>query len=342
MKNYIFILLSIISLNSFATDFDVTIIDSAVDFSHDYLSKYKSQHGVFNVHENKPLDESKRRLYSFFGEYNHATHVAGIVASYLDNTKQNKAFLSNAFFIKVGSKIDANAFEKLTYFLRQTNPRVVNISIAERYKESVAHVLKSLITEPSDSPAFINAVHEKMLDGFNTKMNEQNALWRNLFNEFPQTLFVIAAGNDHRIMAGEIGNNVTLPTTWEMYKKKLLDGEIPGFKSFVAQINLPNTLTVGSFVGEVLQLSSFSNYGSNVVDILADGDKVNSTYPDGQWKVDSGTSMAAPQISGLAASILQSNLNLTTEELKYEIYRRSNTTHLFKNYSEMGRYYVRQ
>ena len=218
----------------------------------------------------------------------------------------------------------------------------MNISIAERYKESVSHVLNSLVTEPSNNPEFIRAVHQKMLDGFNTKMNEQNQLWRNLFNEFPQTLFVIAAGNDHRVMAGEMSPDAVLPNTWEEYKRKLLDGQLLGFKSFVAQINLPNTLTVGSFIGEVLQLSSFSNYGNTVVDILADGDRVNSTYPDGQWKVDSGTSMAAPQITGLAASILQGNLNLTTEELKYEIFRRSNTTHLFKNYSEMGRYYLRQ
>ena len=51
--------------------------------------------------------------------------------------------------------------------------------------------------------------------------------------------------------------------------------------------------------------------------------------------------MAAPQISGLAASILQNKLYLTTEELKYEIFRRSNKTHLFKNFSENGRYFFK-
>ena len=133
------------------------------------MSKHKSPHGVFNVHENQPLDESKRRLYSFFGEYNHATHVAGIIASYLDHNKSNKALISNAFFIKVGSKIDEVAFEKLTQYLRQTNPRVVNISIAERYKASVSHVLNSLVNEPTNDPEFIRSVHNKMLDGFNSK-----------------------------------------------------------------------------------------------------------------------------------------------------------------------------
>ena len=114
-----------------------------------------------------------------------------------------------------------------------------------------------------------------------------------------------------------------------------------GFKSLVSQINLPNTITVGSYTGDELVMAETSNYGKYVVDILADGHEVKSTMPDSKWGVQSGTSTAAPQISGFAASILQDNLELSTMDLKREVYFRSYTSSLFSDYVENGRYFIR-
>ena len=222
IKNFILIVLFIFfSFRGFSKDFEITVIDSAIDFTHEYLSKYKSKHGVFDVHMNKPLDETKRKLLMFFGEYNHATHVAGIIASYLDNSKTNLGKISNAYFIKVGSKVTGDSFPLLESYLQKTNPRIVNISIAEQYKFAMTHILKSMETKPEDTSDFIQSAHKNILKIFNGHMDVQNSHWINLFNKFPNTLFVIAAGNDGRVLAGADAPNTNLPSTWEEYKNEL-------------------------------------------------------------------------------------------------------------------------
>ena len=61
----------------------------------------------------------------------------------------------------------------------------------------------------------------------------------------------------------------------------------------------PAVITVGaSTIADAR--ASFSNYGS-VVDILAPGSQVLSTYPGGGTASLSGTSMASPHVQGLAA-----------------------------------------
>ncbi len=47
-------------------------------------------------------------------------------------------------------------------------------------------------------------------------------------------------------------------------------------------------------------LSSFSNYGTTTVDIAAPGSSIMSTYLSNQYAYLSGTSMAAPQVSGIS------------------------------------------
>lgn len=47
-------------------------------------------------------------------------------------------------------------------------------------------------------------------------------------------------------------------------------------------------------------LSSFSNYGATTVDIAAPGSSIVSTYLSNQYAYLSGTSMAAPQVSGIS------------------------------------------
>jgi subtilisin family serine protease len=48
----------------------------------------------------------------------------------------------------------------------------------------------------------------------------------------------------------------------------------------------------------------FSNYGKNEVDVFAPGVDILSTVPGNEYERDSGTSMAAPVVSGLAALIM--------------------------------------
>jgi subtilisin family serine protease len=63
------------------------------------------------------------------------------------------------------------------------------------------------------------------------------------------------------------------------------------------------------------ELASFTNYGS-VVDITAPGVRVQSTTFDGGWGLNSGTSMAAPFASGVAALILAADPTLSPNAVR--------------------------
>jgi subtilisin family serine protease len=63
-------------------------------------------------------------------------------------------------------------------------------------------------------------------------------------------------------------------------------------------------------------IGSFSNYGKKTVDLFAPGVEIYSTTPDNTYKEESGTSMASPSTTGVAALLLSYFPELTTSELK--------------------------
>ena len=79
-----------------------------------------------------------------------------------------------------------------------------------------------------------------------------------------------------------------------------------------------NFLTVGSSSSEYNQeqISVFSNYGMVNVDLFAPGDKIWSTMPNKNFDYNSGTSMAAPNASGVAAIIRSYFPRLSASEVK--------------------------
>ncbi len=62
--------------------------------------------------------------------------------------------------------------------------------------------------------------------------------------------------------------------------------------------------------------ASFSNYGKSNVDIFAPGVRIYSTMPDNKYDFQSGTSMAAPSISGVASLILSYFPKLSAKKVK--------------------------
>ena len=82
-----------------------------------------------------------------------------------------------------------------------------------------------------------------------------------------------------------------------------------------------NAIVVGSskpYFGKNI-LSSFSNYGKNNVDIFAPGNKIYSTLPQNEYGFKGGTSMAAPMVTSIAATIRSYYPNLSAKEVKQVI-----------------------
>jgi len=66
-------------------------------------------------------------------------------------------------------------------------------------------------------------------------------------------------------------------------------------------------------------LASFSHYGPVSVDLAAPGTNIYSTYYDGTYVFMSGTSMATPHVSGVAALVKSVNPSLTAIQIKNAI-----------------------
>ena len=83
------------------------------------------------------------------------------------------------------------------------------------------------------------------------------------------------------------------------------EGERPGAPvQYPAAHGLPNVISVAA-VDHTGELAPFSSRDRGVVDVAAPGAAILSAYPGGRMALSSGTSQAAPHVSGLVALALQ-------------------------------------
>ena len=63
-------------------------------------------------------------------------------------------------------------------------------------------------------------------------------------------------------------------------------------------------------------VAGFSNYGRDSVDLFAPGSEIRSTVPGDGYEEAEGTSMAAPQVAGVAALVWSQYPRLTAADLR--------------------------
>ena len=87
------------------------------------------------------------------------------------------------------------------------------------------------------------------------------------------------------------------------------------FPHYPSGYDLPNVMSIAA-LNRRDERASFSNWGPKSVHLAAPGAEILSTWLGGQYEEHSGTSMATPVVSGVAALVLSVEPNLSVAELK--------------------------
>jgi thermitase len=109
-----------------------------------------------------------------------------------------------------------------------------------------------------------------------------------------------AAGDEGILFVAAAGNNA---------------GDNDRRAHYPSNFDLPNVISVAA-LDRSDSLASFSNYGLKSVHIAAPGRDILSTWLGDEYREASGTSMAAPQVSGVAALIISKNPKLSIAKLR--------------------------
>ena len=112
-----------------------------------------------------------------------------------------------------------------------------------------------------------------------------------------KTLFVVAAGNGNQYQIG-----------YDIDKSPVYPASLP----------YDNVITVGNLLFNG-HLDESSNYGATSVDLAAPGTYILSTIPGDSYAYMSGTSMAAPMVTGAAALIYSARTDLSLQDIKTAI-----------------------
>ena len=218
-----------------------------------------------------------------YGNYAHGTHVTGIA---LSGNPAAHVVVSRLTFDNhlvpekptvAQAKKDADATVTSVNYFKAHGVRVVNMS----WGGDLASIDTALEQNHfAGTPTERRALAKKIYNiGYSELYNAMKA--------DPTTLYCIAAGNS--------------------------DNDVEFSDVFPSSFKLPNVLVVGA-VDQAGDQTSFTSFGN--VDVYSDGFEVNSYIPGGDHARLSGTSMAAPQVTNLAAKLFAVKPSLTVAQVK--------------------------
>lgn len=149
-----------------------------------------------------------------------------------------------------------------------------------------------------DAIEAINYVIERKKDGVNVRVI--SASWGSTQRSRALEDVIRKAGDEGILFVAASGNS------------NANTDRVPHYPS---SYNLPNVVSVAA-LNRNDDLASFSNYGPKSVHIAAPGVEILSTWLNREYKEASGTSMATPVVSGVAALILSKENDLSVKELR--------------------------
>jgi hypothetical protein len=218
------------------------------------------------------------------GGYSHGTHVAGIAMAGNPYARVANARIEFGHTLlpdpcpteELERRTAAN-FASYADFIRKTGARVVNMSWGGN--------LRSYEVELEQC-------------GIGKDIAERKAMARKSFELHHKALTAAIASLPEVLFVASAGNSGNDPTFNDAYP---------------SGIALPNLVAVGA-VDKAGDEASFTSYGPTVL-LHANGYQVDSYVPGGRRIAYSGTSMAAPQVSNLAAKMLAVKPSLKPQEV---------------------------
>lgn len=255
-------------------------LDVEADRDTPAADAFRKRMDALSVDQVAPLREAS----TFYASYSHGTATAALTmagnpAARLLVIRSNSSGYqtSQPAVTPAIARQDAVITSKVVTYLRTHGTRVVNMSFGI-WLEAIEGTLAAngVGKTPDERKAIALEVFNIYADSF-----------RDAIASAPEILFIPAAGN----INSEIGFALDTPS----------------------DIDLPNVLTVGA-VDRAGDPANFTNHGKRVR-IYAPGVNVESTLPGGSHIVASGTSLAAPAVTNLAAKLFAIDPSLTPEEV---------------------------
>jgi subtilisin family serine protease len=232
-------------------------------------------------------DEHARLLRSGarYSGYSHGTHNAGTAMRGNPAVRLLVArytwdqYLERPPSLELAERWAREYRETIAHF-RRHGVRVVNMSFGFYAREFEARLAAHDVGEsPEERVALARRIFRVKADA-----------WREAMSAAPEILFVGSAGNDD------------------------LDTEF--IDDAPSAFDLPNLIIVGA-VDHAGDEAASTSYGN--VDVYAHGVDVESVVPGGEIVPASGTSMATPQVTNLAAKLLALKPDMTVAELRRAI-----------------------
>lgn len=218
------------------------------------------------------------------GEWAHGTHVAGILVAGLPQARVaifRSAWAGETRVYRHRGPTDAELaaeranVEAIATFIRSHHVRVVNASLGfeQDYVEGELAHQSDVYASPEAVRARAREIHAR-----------RRAEWQWIFEQCPDTLFVIAAGNSNH--------------------------DVVEYEDVASSIAAPNVLVVGA-VDRFGNWATFTNSSPDRVRLFDFGVEVDSVVPSGEHVPLSGTSMASPNAANLAAKMISLDPALT-------------------------------